>query len=150
MLSCSLDLLGSGHDHCAHSLTHTMPIDYSRRGAQIFEACIGAGADEHAVDRNIGNSGMRLKRHIFQGPLETASLVFVYGFTGIGDVAVNRSDHAGTGAPGYAGSNGPSINLDQAIETSVRIRVQRAPVSNCRVPIGIARRVSAALQISEG
>src|SRR5262249_39861328 len=101
------------------------------------------------VDRNIGNSGMRLQRHVFQGPLDTASLVFVYGFTGIGDVAVNRSDHAGTGAPGYAGSNGPGINLNQAIETSVRIRVRRAPVSNCPAQSETARRIRAALKVGE-
>src|SRR5215467_4465653 len=112
-----------------------MPIDYSRRSPQIFQTRVCAGADEDAVDCNIGDSGTRLKRHVFERPLDTTPLILVCGVNGIGNIAVNRGDHAGTGSPGYAGGDCPSLNLNQPVETSVRVRTKCAPIIGGRVPI---------------
>src|SRR6187399_1096523 len=43
------------NDHGADILMHVLAVDDARDLAQILDAPIGAGADEHAVERDVGD-----------------------------------------------------------------------------------------------
>src|SRR5438067_9147602 len=63
-LGLPLDAHRSGHDHGPDFRMHRMAAYYRRRQAQIFEAGVGAGADEDAVDRDRFHRRARLERHV--------------------------------------------------------------------------------------
>ena len=57
------------HDHGADALVHLAALDDLRHGAQILDAAIGAGADEDAVERDVGDLLAALQPHIIERAL---------------------------------------------------------------------------------
>jgi hypothetical protein len=43
-----------------------LALDHFGRGAQILDPAIGAGADEHPVDRDVGDLGARAQAHVVE------------------------------------------------------------------------------------
>ena len=54
------------HDHGADIGIHLLAVDDLRHLAQILDAAIGAGADEHAVERDVGDLLAALQAHIVE------------------------------------------------------------------------------------
>jgi hypothetical protein len=50
--------------------------DHARGGTEIFDAGVGAGADEDAVDGDFSNRHTRLERHVFESALDRAMFGF--------------------------------------------------------------------------
>ena len=50
-LGLALDQSAAGHDHGADAVGHAMAAHHGRGGAQVLDPPVGAGADEHPVDR---------------------------------------------------------------------------------------------------
>src|SRR6185437_3219744 len=53
LLGCVLDGLRAGHHHRPHFSTYMMTFRHTRGFAQVFQARVGARADEYAVHRNL-------------------------------------------------------------------------------------------------
>src|ERR1043166_5705657 len=98
-----------------------MTFDDARRGAQIFDAGVCARSDKDAIDRNVGNSRVRLQGHIFERAFEGSPLRLVLNLKRIRNVASYRSDPSRARAPGHTRSNRGRVDFDPAIEFSIRL-----------------------------
>ena len=47
------DLAAAGHDHRMHALGDMVAANHGGRRPQVLDAAVRAGADEHAVDRQL-------------------------------------------------------------------------------------------------
>ena len=100
-LGLPLDLAAAGHDHRADALGDVIAADHGRGGPQVFDPAVGAGADEHAIDRDRRRSACRAS-----GPCTPARAatvlrsVSIGEFGRVGHLAADRRDLAGIGAPG--------------------------------------------------
>src|SRR6266849_1407353 len=126
-----------------------MSVDHSRSRAQVFDARVGARADEDAIDRDVRNLCVRLEVHVFKRPFGGTAFGLGFRFQRIRNAAVNCRDHPGARAPGYARGNCVSVNLDLSIKLSVSIRGQCSPVSDGLFPFFVAWTKAPAVEIRE-
>src|SRR5919199_76178 len=70
------------------------------RGAQVFYARVGAGADEDAVDAYLFDGRARAEAHVVERALESECVRFARGFGGRGHAPRHGGDHAGARPPG--------------------------------------------------
>ncbi len=60
-----LNQTGAGNDHrLADARRDLSPAHHRRRGAQVFDARVSAGANEHAVELDLGKRAPRLQPHV--------------------------------------------------------------------------------------
>src|ERR1700733_14579373 len=74
-LGLRLDQPRPGHDHRVDALADFMSVRDRGGGAQILDAAIGAGADEDAVDGEIGHLLPALEPHIVERALDRGALL---------------------------------------------------------------------------
>ena len=68
-----LHLLRSGNHHRTHLGMDVVSAHYFGRGAKIFNAGVGAGADEDTIDGQLFDGLARLERHVFERTLPGAA-----------------------------------------------------------------------------
>ncbi len=99
LFSLRLDGLGAGNNHCADGGSHLAAGGDFGGGAEVFDAAVGAGADEDAIDTEAIERGPGGEPHVVKGRLPGLALGFVCGVGGIGHGGCYGRDHAGAGAP---------------------------------------------------
>ena len=73
---------GTRHHHRQlHIGRNLFALGHLRGGANVFNARIGAGADEHLVDADLGNRRVRLQIHVFQLLKTILSILLLNGYS---------------------------------------------------------------------
>ena len=111
-----------------------MTAHHRRRQAQIFEARVGAGADEDAVDRDRFHRRARLERHVGKRPLIGLRCRIRHAPT-------HRHGLPGIGAPGHVRFQPGGVDRNFLVEVRAGIRRQRLPVRDRLLPPPIRRRM---------
>ena len=95
---------------------------HGRRGAQVFDAGVGAGADEDAVDRDIRQLSAGRDPHIVERVAQIFGPRRIVLARGIGDAAVDRQSVVRRRAPGDDRRNRSGVERNFTIECRLRIR----------------------------
>src|ERR1700677_1039390 len=98
-LGLRLDQTRSRHDHRVDALADLVTVGDCRGGAQILDAAIGAGADEHAVDGEIRHLLPALEPHIVERALDRGALLLARPILDPRHDAENRRDVLRARAP---------------------------------------------------
>ena len=85
---------------CLRISGDVLACDHLRGGAQVFDARIGAGADEDAVDGNIHDGRAGFQTHVNESARGGFLVVGIAEGAGVGHAIGDAGDHAGIGAPG--------------------------------------------------
>ena len=135
LLSLRLHLLRARHHHRVHVRRDLVACRNLRCGAQIFNAAVGAGADEHAIDLHVLELGVPAFRSMYSSArsndLRSSSL------SDVGRIRHRRryrGNHAGARSPAHVRNQRGRIDHQFAIELRAGIRRQLAPLRNGRVP----------------
>ncbi len=151
--ACVFHQTRAWHDHGQLDVLGHFPAQLFHHGrglAHVFDAAVGAGADEHLVDKDVVERLARLQRHVGERPLDRAALVRVFFFFGIGHAAVHAQHHFGRGAPGDLRHDAARVELHHGVKVRVGIRLQRLPVGDGLVPLHPVGRQRAALDVFDG
>ena len=70
------DGLRAGDDHGADGGGDVMAADDCGGGAEVFDAAVGAGAEEDGVDLDVFDGRAGLEAHVFEGALEVLAVGF--------------------------------------------------------------------------
>ena len=99
--ACSFDLHGArNHQRFLQRLGDVLARHHARGQAQILQARVGAGADEDAVERNVGDARAGLERHVLERARRGLAVHGISKGIRVRNAARNVRDHAGVGAPG--------------------------------------------------
>ncbi len=111
-------------------------VDHLGRRPQVFDAGIGAGANEDAIQLHVLHAGPRLQRHILQRTLCGATISLQRKLRGVRHRAGNRHHLAGVRSPGDVGHKVVGIQRHDAVVDGVGICRERLPIPNGGVPVG--------------
>src|SRR5699024_3935675 len=81
----SADPLRAWHQDHVDPLCHAPALEDARRGAEILDASVGAGPDEHRVDLDVRHARPRLELHVLQRTLGGGALGGVGELLGVRD-----------------------------------------------------------------
>ena len=126
-----------------------MAAGHPRRGTQVLQARVGAGADENPVHADVFDRGSRRERHILQRALGSSALGCGTSSSGIRDTTCHWDDHARVCAPSDEGSEAGSVDLNDLVVARTRIGSQRAPARDGLVPSPVFRGKAASSQVVE-
>ena len=149
-LGLGLHHAGARHHHGADAGRELLPLGDRGGGAHILDTAIGAGADKGAVDLDIGDRLVGLEVHIFERLADGVLLLLFRRGGRIGHAAVDRRHILGAGAPGYVRRDCLGVERDILVVSSAGIGGQRVPIFQRRLPLIVARRHRASLDIGEG
>src|SRR5262245_3507597 len=90
---------GAGHDHRVDVRAHSLAVGHARGFPQVLDAPIGARADEHPVDRDVGDLLAALEAHVVEGALRELAFLLRH-LLERRYVAGHRYDLLGARAPG--------------------------------------------------
>ena len=131
-----LDRLRAGDDHGADGGGDAMAAHDGGGGAQVFDAAVGAGADEDAVDGDLLDGLAGSEAHVVERAVEGLAV----GIRGVGvgerHGGVDAGDHAGGGAPGDGGCDLCGVEGEFAVEGCAGVGGEGAPVGDGFVPEG--------------
>ena len=105
---------GARRDQSRH-LAHAAG-EHGGRSAQVFDAGVGAGADEDAVDRDIRQLPAGRDPHIVERVAQIFGAHRIVLARRIGDAAVDRQSVVGRRAPGDDRRDRPGVERDFTIE----------------------------------
>ena len=103
LLGLRLHQAGARHHHRQLDARRHALADAAHDGrclAQVLDAAVGARADEHLVDADVGHRLVRREAHVDQRALDRVALGRVLLALGIGHAVVDRQHHLGRRAPG--------------------------------------------------
>ncbi len=112
----ALDGLRAGDDHGADFGGDVVAFDDGGGGAEVFDAAVGAGAEEDGVDLDVFDLCAGLQAHVLVGAGEGFLVGFVVRVVESGDGGVDGGGHAGRGAPGDGGREGGGVDVEFAVE----------------------------------
>ena len=118
-------------------------LDDGGKGAEVFDAAVGAGSQEDVVNGFAHHAFSLLEAHIVEG------LAVGLGDGG-GYVGSDGNAHAGIGAVGNHGLNVGAVELEFFIKHGVVLALERFPISNGLVPLFALGSVGTALEILKG
>src|SRR5579875_3754646 len=121
----------TGHDNRAHIRRDMPALDIASSQAQIFQARIGAGADEDGIKLDIGDPLSSSETHIFQCALVCLAPLWIVYLGGIRHRAGNIGDHARIDAPRDLWPQAINVDLIRSVEMGIGIAGQSFPVLNC-------------------
>ena len=141
-----LDQAGAGHHHrqldvFGHFLTEL--FDNGSGLAHVFDAAVGAGANEDLVDKNIVEPFARLQAHVGQRTLDGVAFVGVFFLVRVRHDAVDAEHHLGRGAPGDLRDDLRCVELYHAVKLGTCVGLQRLPICNRLVPLRAADKLAA-------
>ena len=125
-----------------------MSLDQRGESTEVFDAAVGAGTEEHIVDRMTKQFLARLKAHIFQTLLER-SLVALRNLVECGDRAVDGNAHTWVRAVSDARLNVSSVVGHLTVEDSVIAGFQCLPIGDGTLPVLTLGRIFLTLDIGE-
>ena len=147
------DEAGPGDDHGALDVCGDLAaLDDLGGNAKIFDAGVGAGADENFINFDILHLGARGEAHVLEHAATLALLYLRGEGLRVRDGAGDRHDVFGAGSPGDRGCDIRAINLHIDIELGALIRLEARPVLDSLVPLICSRfrRKRTALKVLEG
>src|SRR5262245_8745107 len=89
------------HDHRVDTGVDRLALGDPRHLAQVLDARVGAGADEHAVELDVGDLLAAIQPHVLQRALGGAPLVLVGNLRRHRHLSGDRGDLLGARAPGH-------------------------------------------------
>ena len=140
----------AGHDQHLHVVSDTTAAQDVGDDAQVFDAAVGAGADENGVDSDVAQLCAGLQSHVIQRALGGHALGRVTESPRIGDFPRQRCALTGVGPPRHPGRKLRRIDGDDLVECGVVVGYERAPVRDRGVPVAALWSVGAALEEFEG
>ena len=152
-LGLLLDEARAGHHHGQLHIAGHLAAQVLHHGggfAHVFDAAIGATADEHLVDGDVVDGLAGLQAHVGERALDGAAFVGVLFLVRVGHAGVHAQHHFWRGAPGDLRHDVGGVELDDGVEHGVRIRVQRLPVGRGLVPLHAGGRQGAAFDVFNG
>src|SRR5579872_2227961 len=118
---------GTGNNHCSHAGRDMFAFDILSSHAQVFQARVGAGANEDGIELNLLNLLSRFEVHILESAFVSLAFERVFLSGRVGDGAVDIGNHAGVDAPRHLRANAAHINLMHGIECCVGVACQFSP-----------------------
>src|ERR1043165_10203404 len=140
-----LHVLRTRDHHCTHRRADPVTSHDARRVAQIFEPRICTRADERAIDFYLLDVGSGFQRLVFEAAFRRLSIRSTACFRRIGNVTSDRHDHARTRSPRHERFESRCINLNRAIENSIRVALKSLPITYGFIPL--SRREPSTLEI---
>src|SRR4029077_17361062 len=132
-LGRAFDTRRARHHHREHPLRDVAPAYHISRGLQVRKTAVGAGADEHAVDRQAGQRHTGLEPHIGERTFGCCAAAGVDGRR-IRHAAGNAEHLARVGAPGNLRLEAAAVQHMLAIERSIVVGFEGAPMRECALP----------------
>ena len=143
--------LGRARDHQGPQPVADLPArqhDAATRRSSI--RAVGAGADEHRVDRDVLDRGARGQAHVGERPPPELARRRVRERLGVGDPSADRHRLGGGRPPGDRRLQGSRVDDHGAIEPGAGVTAQLAPGRHRGVPGGAPRRVRPSLHVGDG
>src|SRR5690606_27521800 len=122
------------NDHRIDALVDLASLRNLGSGAQVFDATVGAGADEDAVNLDVRDLRAGSQAHVLERALLGDALDLVFNLVRIRHDARDGDDVLGRGAPGDDRRQVACVELHDAVEVSAFVRVQRLPVGAGQIP----------------
>jgi len=132
--------------HGPHAVFDLFAFDHFGHGTQIFDATVGARADEHGVDLDIGQFLTWGQTHIVDGPFDSVDLA-AFEIVGAGYRGRDRQHVFGAGAPGDNRLNVFALERNNQVKRGTFIGEQRLPIFNCLLVLTRFRGVRTAFDI---
>ncbi len=139
----------TGDDQHPYSRSDVLAPDHVRRGAQVLDAPVGAGAEEHRVHADVAQRRAGLEAHVRQRLLRGHALVVVPDLLGVGDGRAQRQALPRVRAPRDERRELVRVDVHFGVESRVVVGAQRLPVLDGSVPVRAGRCVRAALDVAE-
>ena len=149
-LGGGLHLHRAGDDQGPHPGGDVAAPQHVGGGPEVFEAAVGARAEEDGVDGDVADGGAGLEAHVLQGPGGGVAGVRLGEGVGVGDRLVDADDLAGVGAPGDVGAQLGGVDHDLLVEGGAVVGGQRAPGVEGGLPGLALGGVGPALEVGEG
>ena len=144
-----LDAHRAGHDPGGDMIGLVPALHDLGGGAQVGDAGVGAGADEHPVDLGAFDRLAGFEALVLECGFPGATLL-LRSRARIGDGAVDGDHVFRAGAPGDLRRDVLHVDRVLAIELGIGIARQGAPVSDGAIPHRALRRIVAAVEIFVG
>mmetsp|Transcript_32545 Transcript_32545/g.80233 ORF Transcript_32545/g.80233 Transcript_32545/m.80233 type:complete len:833 (+) Transcript_32545:138-2636(+) len=142
---------GARHHHGVHRGRHLLAARHGSHGADVLDAAVGAGADEHLVHGHVLHLGARGQAHVRQRALHGRHALRIGGeVRGVGHHAGDGHHVLRGGAPRHGGLNVRPLDDHLLVVRGVVVRGQRPPIRHRLVPGRAAGRHGAALEVVEG
>ena len=132
------DQTGAGDDHGAHAVLDLVALQDGSSGAQILDPAVGAGADEHSVDLDLGERRAGLQPHVIQRPRDGVDLAALE-IRRCGHFCGDRQHVFGGGAPCDRRRNLFAFQRHHLVEMRALIGEERLPIGKCCLPRGAFR-----------
>ena len=131
-----LDAGGAGDDHGVNVGTDLTALDDAGGGAQVVDAGIGAGSQEHAVDFDVLDGLVGFQTHVFQCAFGS----FLFGSRAerrrVGHAVGDWHHHVGLGPPGHERRQFNCRDDDRLVVGGARVGGEAAPFFNLRFQFG--------------
>ena len=115
-------------------------VDHRGGLAQVLDPRVGAGADEDAVERDLGHRRARLQRHVGERALGRLAVGRGLHRRGVGDRVGDLDDHPRGRAPGDHRRDAGGVDLDLGVEARAVVGRQLAPALDGGVEVRGGRR----------
>src|SRR5258708_34729732 len=107
-----------------------LALDITGGHTQVFQARVGAGADEDGIELDVRDLLTGLQAHVFERALVRLALLRVADLLRIGYRAVDVRDHAWINAPRDLWSQTINIHFMYIVKFSARIAGEALPVGD--------------------
>ena len=128
---------------------HRAPLGHPRRLAEVFDAGVGARADEHLVDLDLPERRAGRQAHVVERAFHRPPPALVGLVGGVGDAAGDRQHVLGAGAPGHLRRDFGGVERDFGVVARARVAGQCAPVGDGLLPRLALGRERPALDVFE-
>src|SRR5450631_242341 len=141
---------GARNDHGIDVGIDGLAGGHARDFAQILDAAIGAGADEHAVELDVGDLLAAGEPHVAERTLGRDALLFILNFGRHRHAPGDRHHLLGAGAPGHQRRQLGCVEPDLAVEMRALVGGERFPITHGLVPGFALGRFRLVLEIGVG
>ena len=114
-----------GHDEHAHAVGHLTALDDAGGEPQVFDAAVGARAEEHHVDVDVAHRSAGLEAHVVEGTRGSVALDLVGEAVGAGHDVADANALTGVGAPGDELRERRRVEIDLDVEGRIGVGEQR-------------------------
>mmetsp|Transcript_36911 Transcript_36911/g.80800 ORF Transcript_36911/g.80800 Transcript_36911/m.80800 type:complete len:267 (-) Transcript_36911:450-1250(-) len=132
-----LDKTGTGHYHGMNAFGDLPAHGNGGDVANVFDAAVGAGSDEHLLDGDALDVLPTLETNVLEGTLDGGlSCGTVIGSINLGYLTGNWHGILRRRTPRNGRCNVGGINNDRLIVDCTIIGLERVPVLDCGIPLG--------------
>ena len=108
------------------------PADHRGGGAQVLDPRVRAGADEDAVELDLGDRRAGLERHVGERPLGGLGIDRAFQRRRVGDACGNLGDHAWVRPPGDHRRQRRRVDIDLGVELGTVVGRRAAAIRRRR------------------